>query len=377
MLKRNYYDWRYWNHLYRTMQHSINNITVSNETLVPYISKPGIAFSFDDSARILDWCKYGIELFGYYDVKATFNVNGVHTIEGRRDHTQEEIDMLLELQSNGHEIAHHGYKHRNANKYCAEFGMVKWIEDEIKKLFSWMDLQSHSKNKEKFRKTVSFAYPYFSYSEKMNKEIIPKYYKVARGHLIGGNLIDFNSTGVVPSLCIDSHLLRKPSNVNKILKFAKTACKNIIFTSHSILPEEAQWEEFGWEFTENEGRWRTSPRVIQYIIDEARKLDMEFYTTAEIGGVATFIDPHFESCVRKKLQISEDKWILIHELMSVKELDIRNQNIKSLDGIQYFINLEKLNISQNQITDLRLLEKLPKLKHVKKDEYLFDQAVKN
>ena len=64
------------------------------EQLIPYVNKPGISFSFDDSFRIQDWYKYGLNLFGFYDVKATFNINALHHFENQREHTQSEIDIF-------------------------------------------------------------------------------------------------------------------------------------------------------------------------------------------------------------------------------------------------------------------------------------------
>lgn len=103
-LKKGYYNWRYWDNFYRNMRKHIHTLNTKgkDQLLHPYINKPGIVFSFDDSYRINDWYKYGKDIFGYYDVKATFNINEIHHFEGKRMHAQNEIDMLLELQANGH-----------------------------------------------------------------------------------------------------------------------------------------------------------------------------------------------------------------------------------------------------------------------------------
>jgi Leucine-rich repeat (LRR) protein len=131
---------------------------------------------------------------------------------------------------------------------------------------------------------------------------------------------------------------------------------------HSLIPEEINWKDFGWgEDSLAAGEWRISPKVIQEIIDEAKKLDLGFYTTAEIAGIATFIDRNLESCVREQISNTDDPWISISELSMIKELDLSRKNISNLDGLQYFINLEKLNLKDNHISDFRILEKLNKL----------------
>lgn len=363
-LKREYFDWRTWNFFYGNMKKNTErqtNIEKKQESLTPYISKPGIAFSFDDSFRVNDWHRYGKEMFGFYDVKVTFNINAHHHYEGQREHSQNEIDMLIDLQANGHEIAHHTFYHHNAVEYSEKKGIHKWVKDEIEALFDWIEQQSHSKTSEKFKRPVTFVFPGFSYNEQTINELVPKYFNIVRGGFKGNYLTPMQHTGFAPSVCIDGHYLYNPKNIKKILKFVKGIGCNLILTGHSILPEEVNWEEFGWPMDEHAKKWRISPKVIQSIINEAKNLDLEFYTTAEIAGVATFIDRNFEGYVRKLLCKQTDDWILISELVSIKELDLSNQNIYNLDGIQYFLNLEKLDISNNSICDIRLLKKLKKL----------------
>ncbi|WML45807.1 DUF2334 domain-containing protein [Neobacillus sp. PS3-40] len=368
-LTKVYYNWRYWGNLYREMKKHVEKSNhLTQEKLIPYLNKPGIVFSFDDSYRINDWIKYGKEMFGYYDVKVTFNINAIHHFEGKREHTQNEIDRLLELQSQGHEIAHHGLKHKKAVEYTQEFGLEKWIYDEIRSLFNWMEKQSHSMTKEKFKKPVSFAFPHFIYNKDIIKELVPNYFKIVRGHMNEDNLTPFNFSGFAPSICLDVYYSSNLYYVKKIMKIAKKTGKNLIITCHSILPEEVNWENFGWgKEAIKSGTWRTTPKTIQRIIDEAKSNDFEFYTTSEIAGVATFIDSNFEKSVRKVISNPLEKWISIKELSGIKELDLSNNNITNLDGIQYFLNLEKLNLTNNNITDFRLLKKLPKLKIIETD----------
>jgi peptidoglycan/xylan/chitin deacetylase (PgdA/CDA1 family) len=368
-LKRQYFDWRYWGYLYRQMkthtEYQPSTKLESNSMLTPYINKPGIAFSIDDSFRVRDWYTYGKGLFGFYDVKVTFNINAFHHYEGGREHSQEEIDMLLDLQANGHELAHHGFKHKDVVKYSEQVGIEKFIDEEIEAMFRWMNKQVHSKTGEKFKKPVSFAYPHFRYNDHVLKALVPKYFKITRGHLKGNYLTPFNHTGFAPSICIDSHYLANPRNVDKVINFAKQSGFNLIFTCHSILPKEVEWDIFGWPMNDHERRWRTNTNIIQYIISAAKKNDLEFYTTAEMAGVATFIDHNFENEIRNVLSISPDSWIYIRELMRVKELDLSNQKISNLDGIQYFLNLEKLDLRNNNIVDYRLLNKLKNLVDIK------------
>ncbi|PGS52652.1 leucine-rich repeat domain-containing protein [Bacillus sp. AFS041924] len=360
-----YYKRKFWRRLISDIKshNTKSSKSQSKERNIPYVNKPGIAFSFDDSFRVNDWYEYGKDLFGYYDVKVTFNINAFHHYEGQREHTQEEIDQIIEMQAMGHEIAHHGFRHKNAANYVDENGLCTWIDEEIKTLFNWVENQTHSETKEKLKKPVTFAFPFSSYTEQIVSEITPKYFKCVRGELNSTNLVEFNHTGFVPSICIDQVKLDDVNSIKKILKIAKDTGKNVLFMCHSILPNDVDWNDFGWgKESEESGKWRISTDTIKSIIDEAKKLDLAFYTTAEIGGVATFIDKNMEKAIREKMPNPFEQWISISKLSEMTELDLSGKNISNLDGIQYFMNLEKLNLSHNHITDFRLLDKLPKLK---------------
>lgn len=355
---------------------------------ISYVNKPGIVLSFDDSLRIKHWDTYGKDLFGFYNVKATFNINAMLPFVNRL-HNQEEIDMLIELQHNGHELVHHGFSHKDAVKYSSENGEEKWIQHDIELLINWMENQKHSITNEKMKKPVSFAFPYSSYNKHIVNMLIPKYFKVCRGHFNKNeyhDLVPFEQSGFVPSICIDSNILPDIRLIKPVLQLAKRSGNNVIFMCHSILPEEVNWKDFNWGQASLEaGEYRISPKSLIYIIEEARKLDLEFYTLSEIGGVATFIDGNLENSVREKLHInSKEKWLLIRDLINVKKLDLSSSNISNLGGMEYFLGLEELDISNNNICDIRILSKLKKLRvvNIKNNDIcsssmaLFDNSIK-
>ncbi|OIK09359.1 hypothetical protein BIV60_24050 [Bacillus sp. MUM 116] len=346
------------NHIPREKTKKINSMP-------QYLDRPGIAFSFDDSFRIYDWYKYGKGIFEDNNVKVTFNINAFHHFEGKREHTQKEIDMLLELQSKGHEIAHHSFSHKKATEYSNKFGMNGWIENEIESLNKWMKSQRHSKTLEGFKRPVTFAFPHSLFNEQYIKELVPRYFKIVRGHLHNDNLISFNHSGFAPSICLDGYYSVNLFYLKKMMKLAKKTGRNLILTCHSILPKEINWEDYSWgEESKKSGTWRITPETLQEIIDQAKRMGLAFYTTSEISGVATFIDPNFEKYVKVLISNSTANWILIADLCSIKELDLSKKEISNLDGIQYFINLEKITLDSNNLTNFRLLDKLPKLKEI-------------
>jgi peptidoglycan/xylan/chitin deacetylase (PgdA/CDA1 family) len=377
-------SWRKTRRIINAMKFENNGFTLrSNDKLVKYISKPGIALTFDDGYRVSHWYKYGLGkengysgIFGYFDVKATFTINALHQFENRRELNQKEIDMLLELQSNGHELAHHGYGHKNAVEYVKNHGGRDWIAHEIIPLFEWMGYKKHSKTGEKFKVPVSYAYP----GSRCNAEtniLLKDYFAIIRGHQKGNNLAGFESRGFCPSICIDVNYFPYISHVKKIINCAKKSNMNLVLMCHSILPDHVSWDDFGWgEDIYGERNYRISPNSLKYIIKKARRSNLEFYTLSEIAGIATFIDNNLEEEIRRIVNKPRNlyKWIYIKDLVSITQLNLSNLQIKNLGGIEYFINLAELNLSNNKIDDIRILRKLEKLKKLNISNNIINRA---
>lgn len=72
-------------------------------------------------------------------------------------------------------------------------------------------------------------------------------------------------------------------------------------------------------------------------------------------------DEHLKKTILKQLKKTNDK-INILEIKKIKKLDLKNANITNLKGLEYFYNLEELDLASNKITDVRPLLKLKKLK---------------
>jgi peptidoglycan/xylan/chitin deacetylase (PgdA/CDA1 family) len=371
----------------KKMKKVYKGIYDNEEVKVPYINKPGVALTFDDGFRIEHWYNYGLgepnnkNIFGYYDVKSTFNINAFHQFEDRF-HNQIEIDHMLELQNNGHEIANHGYKHQNTLSYVGKHGESSWVENEVLALNYWMSKQEHSTSKEKFKEPVSFVYPNSLYNEETTKRLVPKHFKVCRGVVSKVDLeglTPFECEGLVPSICIDYINLPDIMFIKSALKLAKKTGRNLVIMCHSILPRTKAWSDYNWgEESEEAGEYRVSPKSLSYVINQAKKLDLEFYTLSEIAGVATFIDRNFEKEIRRILDLKpEEKWIPIKKLVSIKKLDLSGKNISNIGGIEYFLDLQEINLCDNNVRDIRLLVKLKNLRKINLQNNNFDKNILN
>jgi hypothetical protein len=66
-----------------------------------------------------------------------------------------------------------------------------------------------------------------------------------------------------------------------------------------------------------------------------------------------FPDPAFRAYVAGELDPNGDLWLTPHELASVEDIDCSEKGIASLQGVEYFTELQTLNCSGNELTSLR------------------------
>ncbi len=73
---------------------------------------------------------------------------------------------------------------------------------------------------------------------------------------------------------------------------------------------------------------------------------------AAIKALGWIKDPNLEAAIREELGIPESKDITIEDLEELSMLIATGKGIKNLDGLQYAINLEQIDLSGNEITDI-------------------------
>jgi len=123
----------------------------------------GYVLSFDDS-YVREWYDHR-DIFEEYDVSATFFVTRFAQL------TPSQIDMLKELERNGHEIGSHSYSHIDALEYAAAHSVAEYVNVEV---IPAMDIM-----KEHGFDVNSFAFPFGANNEELNMEVL-KYVKVIR-----------------------------------------------------------------------------------------------------------------------------------------------------------------------------------------------------
>ncbi|QGT99764.1 hypothetical protein SYNTR_1171 [Candidatus Syntrophocurvum alkaliphilum] len=91
--------------------------------------------------------------------------------------------------------------------------------------------------------------------------------------------------------------------------------------------------------------------------DSETTLEVEATITVEEEVKEISIDNNLKDIIITQLNL-EDSSITKNDLEQLTELDASNADITNINGLQYAINLEKLNISDNEITDLAPLQTL-------------------
>lgn len=223
---------------------------------------PGaIVLTFDDK-HISDWYKAD-SIFSKYNWKATFCVTDYGKVN------EEQKQNLLELQSKGHEIAHHGYKHFNALEYLTTHTMEEYIQNEITPSLDLM--QSDGLN------ITSFVYPGGVRSVELDIALFD-YFTILRGTTYGKKSLNqqdcFLERGgeklLVYGLGIDNHY--EQFDIDYFYKLIEYAANNgiaVIFYGHRIADDDSS-------------SYVTSYQTLEKICTYVQEKGVEFLTLKEL-----------------------------------------------------------------------------------------------
>jgi peptidoglycan/xylan/chitin deacetylase (PgdA/CDA1 family) len=223
----------------------------------PY--RAGVILSFDD-AYVNEWFDADKAL-KKYSWKATFCVSKINTLDTI------EINKLLKLQKEGHEIAGHGLHHYNAVKFVEKYSIDKYLKQEIDPMLVQMEkLKLH---------VTSFAYPYGERSDSLDKALSTKF-KIIRGRAYGGEIPSkqdcfFKNSKIVFAFDIDnSHIHFSIPYLLKLLDYAKKNDKILILCSHKTVNN----------ITAN---YQTKVETLEFICKYMKRNNMKFYTLSDLN----------------------------------------------------------------------------------------------
>lgn len=119
----------------------------------------GVVITLDDQ-HIDEWVKADSSL-SFYNWKATFCISGFNKL------SEKNINILLDFQAKGHEIANHSLNHADALKYSDDQSLQEYIDNEVLPATQMMRSAGFEIH--------SFAYPYGSRSQETDSTLLPHF----------------------------------------------------------------------------------------------------------------------------------------------------------------------------------------------------------
>lgn len=226
--------------------------------------KAGIVLTFDDRA-VESWHS-AKDLFEKYDAKATFFVTKYDSL------SKDQIEMLKELQQDGHEIGSHGLSHLRATTFVKENSLEAYIAEEIVPSIKLM-------NADGIRPT-SFAYPYGSRKKEIDNVLWDKFI-IIRGtaptkelKIKEQDLAYCSPNGknkLIFGVGIDGIYENSIEDILEGIDRAKNNGEILTFYAHKIV-----------EVEDNE-KYEVARDKIETILKYIVANDMKFYTISEIA----------------------------------------------------------------------------------------------
>jgi peptidoglycan/xylan/chitin deacetylase (PgdA/CDA1 family) len=233
----------------------------------PVQENGGVILTFDD-ASISEWYLANSRL-NDHNWKATFCVSFMNSL------TNDEIQMLHELNNAGHEIAGHGYRHLRAVDYIIDYGVDKYLNDEIIPMNEWMMYNGFT--------VKSFAYPFGSRNEETD-QLLFNYYNILRGVANSYYWKDasyekcyFENSPLVYGFCIDEsmgYFQHRDYNqyITDLLTYARDNNKILILLAHKTVDNI-------------NGQYQTKISTLDFICSFIDNNNMNYYTMSELNGM--------------------------------------------------------------------------------------------
>ena len=219
----------------------------------------GVVISFDD-AYVDEWFDAD-KVLKKYSWKATFCVCKIDSLG------EPQIKKLLQLQSEGHEIAGHGYHHYNAVNFVKKYGTDAYIKQEINPMIDAMKKHSFA--------VSSFAYPYGERSDALDSALTAKF-KIIRGRAFCADIPEkegcyFRNSKYMYAFDVDnSHIHFSIPYLLKLLDNAKKNKKILILCCHKPVKN----------VTKN---YQIKIETLEFICKYMKQNNLNFYTLSDLA----------------------------------------------------------------------------------------------
>ncbi len=234
---------------------------------------PGMAISFDDHF-IEEW--YALRpVFEKYNAKVTFFVTCSDSL------TPREVNLLKQLQNDGHEIGYHGTVHSRSTELIAAFGPQGYKEQELSPGLSYMENAGF--------KPTSYAHPGGNHNPQVDSVLFSMGFKILRDVAISRRKVfgipiytmaprimpwiyySFDNTPLVDALLIDTDSGLTMKEMKDAIATAKNNRTTLMLFGHEPLNHKPINGEYGFDI-----------QFLESILKEAKHQGLNFYTMSEL-----------------------------------------------------------------------------------------------
>lgn len=224
-------------------------------------AEPGIWFSFDDQS-IDEWFDLR-PLFLKNDVKVTFFITIPDSL------TEEEVSMLRQLASDGHEIGFHGTRHVLSEYYIKEHGYWEYWQKEIVEGMDHMDSLGFS--------CTAFAYP-FGAKFRLSDFLLSQRFDFIRGvspvneerdlTIIDEIYYSFDNRRTLSAIGFDNNGGLTQEMIASAIQ--RTIVRKEVLMLYAHVPTTTADQGYYFDVS-----------LLKYIIEEAKSHNLRFYTTKD------------------------------------------------------------------------------------------------
>ena len=240
---------------------SVGSVVLSCKNKIHNKYKAGVVLSFDD-VYVNEWCEADV-LLKKYKWKATFCVCKIDSLQ------PPEIKKLHVLQSEGHEIAGHGYHHYNATNFVEKNGIDEYVTQEINPMIASMKKNSFN--------STSFSYPFGARSALLDKTLALKF-DIIRGRAFCGYKPEkegcfYNNSKFVYAFDIDNnHIHFSMSYLLELLNYAKKNNKILILCSHKPVQKAI-------------ANYQTTLKTLEFVCKFVKQNNMKYYRLSDLKNL--------------------------------------------------------------------------------------------
>lgn len=237
------------------------------------VRKAGIAISFDDHF-IKDW--YALRpMFKKYNAKVTFFITCSDSLNS------EEITLLKQLESEGHEIGFHGTIHGRATDLIAAHGPQGYIDTELAPGLGYLAAAGF--------KPTSYAHPGGNHNARVDSVLLSNGFKILRDVAISRRkysgiplyimaprimpwiYYSFNKNPIVDALLIDTDSELTMPEMKEAIATAKSNGTALMIFGHQPLKHEPVNGAYGFDI-----------QFLENILREASQQGLKYYTMSEL-----------------------------------------------------------------------------------------------